>query len=120
MELIEEAFFGSVKCMFYKGIDLEYLSKYPSDGSSGMIFCFVDNYLSEVKAYERNSKIKNILHNKEIIDSTSIEKIIRLNNCIAIYQTDGETLTVYNSVRKKLNIEQPWIPVSGILGGFVK
>jgi hypothetical protein len=116
MTLIEEIFIDDMSVKFYEGIDFDIVMKHPKDGGSGFIFCFIDNWVSEVKKWERNSKIDSVVSDKyfEKFQSQNIE-----NNYVAIYQLDGVEIDVLFKVIKDKVInknfpEHPWIPISGI------
>ena len=91
MILIEEISIDNMLVRFYDGIDFDIVMNHPKDGKSGFIFCFIENWVSEVKKWERNSKIDSVMGNKyfEKFQSESIE-----NNYVAIYQLDGVEIDV--------------------------
>ena len=68
MILISEEKIDDINVKYYDGIDLKMAQEHPKDGSGGFIFYFVENWVSEVKKYDRGSKIDNILSDKEVID----------------------------------------------------
>jgi hypothetical protein len=108
VNLINRENINDIWYAFYDGIDFDFIKKHPSDGSDGFIFCFVDNYASSIKSYNRNSVIDNIINDSEIKDSEIN------NNYISIYQTNGETEMIYNSIRKNLEIREHWVSIAGI------
>lgn len=104
MNLISKEIINGTVVEFYSGIDFEMAKNHPSDGSKGMIFFFIDDYISEVKSHNRQSKIDSVLNNtnhKEISLSENIN-----NSYIFIYQTSGNTNPIYNTIRNKL-IDNP-------------
>lgn len=122
MILIEEVFIDGVKIRFFNGIDFNEIMKHPKDGSGGFIFSFIDNWVSEVKKWERESKINSLIENIyfDKFKSQDIE-----NNYVAIYQLDGiEYEVLYKIIREKVinkNFpEHPWIPISGVDKGAWK
>ena len=113
MNLIEEITVDDKKVKFYEGIDFDIVMKHPKDGSSGFIFCFIENWVTEVKKWERNSKIKSVIddHIFEKFKSKNIE-----NNYVAIYQLEGVGFeSLFKVIREKVinkNFpEHPWIPL---------
>jgi len=108
MILISEDILDGVNVKYYDGIDLKLAQNHPKDGSNGFIFCFVDNWVNEVKKYNRESKIDNILSDEEVIDFD----MDNLNNSyICIYQTDGNLEQVYNAIKGNIHkkIGKPWL-----------
>jgi hypothetical protein len=100
MTLIEKIVSNDVDFNFYNGIDFNQLMNHPKDGSKGFIFCFIDNWVKEVKSWERNSKIDSVLKN-ELIKKFNIDQIE--NNYIAIYQLEGTKPGVlFNIIRDKI------------------
>ena len=122
MILIETIEVDENKISFYNGIDFEILRNHPKDGSKGFIFCFVENFITEVQSHKRQNKIDSVL-----TDNISIEfntKDIE-NNFIAIYQLQGTEPGVLfevikNKVINKNFPEHPWIPISGLNKGAWK
>jgi hypothetical protein len=119
MTLIEEISIDDIKIQFYDGIDFNIVINHPKDGSNGFIFCFIDNWITEVKKWERESKINSIISNDKFqkFKSESIE-----NTWLSIYQTDGtDKMSLYKVIKEKVlnkNFpEHPWIPISGINKG---
>ena len=122
MILIEKIFVDGQSVSFFNGIDFDILNNHPKDGSKGFIFCFIDNWVKEVKRWERNSTINSILDGKKIpkFNSENLE-----NNYVAIYQLDGTEPGVLFEVIKEKVInrnfpEHSWIPISGIDKGAWK
>jgi hypothetical protein len=101
---------------FYNGIDFDEIKKHPEDGSRGMLICYIENWVDEVKSYNRTNKIKSILGDDEYNDLDWSNEIN--NNHVSIYQTDGIGLEELHKVIKgkilKLQIpNQPWISIPG-------
>lgn len=122
MILIEKIQVYETDISFYNGIDIDKLTSHPKDGSSGFIFCFIDNWIKEVKKWERESKIDAVLVGKKYrkFRSKNIE-----NNYVAIYQLEGtEPEKLFEIIKDKVlnkNFpEQLWIPISGIDKGAWK
>lgn len=122
MILIDSMGYEDNEIRFYKGIDFDELINHPKDGSNGFIFCFIENWVKEVKSYNRQLKLESLIEN---IKFTEFEWDKLENNYISIYQTQGVGIdVVYKTVRKKLEINQfpdnPWLPISGISNGAWK
>lgn len=122
MILIETILVDNIKASFYDGIDFDIIINHPKDGSNGFIFCFIDNWVKEVKSWERNSKINSVLTN-EIVKKFNNQDIE--NNYIAIYQLDGTEPGVLFQIIKEKFInksfpEHPYISISGIDKGAWK
>ena len=66
MILISKDILEGVEVKYYDGIDFNKLFKHPKDGSEGFIFCFVNNWVNEVKKFDRESKIDNLVDNKPL------------------------------------------------------
>jgi hypothetical protein len=120
MTLIEEVYKENTKIQFYEGIDFNVIMNHSKDGSDGFIYCFIDNWVEEVKKWERDSKINSIIYNQKIEEFQS-ENIN--NNWICIYQTQGtDTITLYKVIKDKVvnknfTDHQPWVPISGFNKG---
>ena len=119
MTLIEKLYLDGVCFNFYNGIDFDVIMNHSKDGLDGFIFCFVDNFVKEVKKWERESKIDSLLTEKisQKFDSQDID-----NNYIAIYQLEGtEPGTLFEVIKEKVlnkNFpEHPWIPIDGLNKG---
>jgi hypothetical protein len=122
MILIEEMFIDNIKVQFFNGIDFNIIMKHSKNGSDGFIFCFSDIWISEVKKWERESKIDSVIEN---IDFEKFKSQDIENNYVAIYQLDGiECDVLYKVIREKVinkNFpEHPWIPISGVDKGAWK
>ncbi len=119
MNLIEEIHIDGVKFKFFDGIEFNIISNHCLNGSDGFIFCFIDNWESEVKKWERDSKINSVIKNDEFtkFESSQIE-----NDYVAIYQLNGVSVDVLFKVIKDKVLnknfpEHPWIPISGVEKG---
>jgi hypothetical protein len=108
MILISEDTLEGVNIKYYNGIDLKIALEHPKDGSGGFIFCFVDKWVSEVRKYNRESKIDDVLGDGEFKEFDSDELN---NNYICIYQTDGNLEPVYNAIKGNIHkkIGKPWL-----------
>ena len=119
MNLIESIIVDGSVFSFYNGIDFDIVMNHPDDGSNGFIFCFIENWVDEVKIWERQSKLDSVLNNK-LIEEFNSKKIE--NNYLAIYQLQGTEPGVLfeiikEKVIKKNFTEHPWIPISGMEKG---
>jgi hypothetical protein len=110
------------KVKFYNGVDFDKLIKHPKDGSDGFIFCFIENWVKEVRSYNRELKLESLVENVEFNEFKwdTLE-----NNYISIYQTEGVGIdVVYETIRSKLEKsqfpDQPWTPIAGISRGAWK
>ena len=56
MILIDEIGVNNSSFKFYNGVDFDILIKHSKDGSDGFIFCFIDNWIKELKSYNRQRK----------------------------------------------------------------
>lgn len=122
MILIDSMDYENTKVNFYNGVDFNELINHPKDGSNGFIFCFIDNWVKEVKGYNRNLKIESIVNNSEFIE---FKWDLLENNYISIYQTEGVGIdVVYETIRSKLEKSQfpdkPWVPIAGVSRGAWK
>jgi hypothetical protein len=107
---------------FYNGVDFDKLIKHPKDGKEGFIFCFIENWVKEVKSYNRELKLESIVNNSEF---NEFKWDLLENNYISVYQTSGIGIdVVYETIRCKLEKsqfpDQPWVPISGISNGAWK
>lgn len=119
MNLIESIIVDGREFSFYNGIDFDIVMNHPNDGSNGFIFCFIENWIDEVKIWERESKLDSVLNNK-LIEEFNSKKIE--NNYLAIYQLQGtEPGVLFEIIKEKVikkNFpEHPWIPISGMEKG---
>ena len=122
MTLIEEIWLDTIKVRFFDGIDFNTIMNHPKDGSDGFIFCFIDNWVSSVKKWERESKINSVINNDKF-EEFKTEDLD--NNYISIYQLEGtETGVLFEVIKEKVlnkNFnEPPWIPISGLNKGAWK
>jgi hypothetical protein len=122
MILIDKIIIDNIKVEFYEGMDVDKLLNHPKDGSNGFIYCFIDNWVSEIKRYNRQRKISSVIDGV-LYEEFEWDNIN--NNYICIYQTEGMLIKdVYETIRKKVEVNQfpnqPWI-TKGILGkGAIK
>ncbi len=122
MNLIESIIVDDRNFSFYNGIDFDIVMNHPNDGSNGFIFCFIENWIDEVKIWERQSKLDSVLNDK-LIEEFNSKKIE--NNYLAIYQLQGtEPGVLFEIIKEKVinkNFpEHPWIPISGLEKGAWK
>jgi hypothetical protein len=111
MILIDEITVDNVNVKFYEGMDFDLLLNHAKDGSNGFIFCFIKNWLTEVKSYNRQRKLSSVVDD---IDYEEFEWGKIDNNFISVYQTEGMGIhDVYQTIRKKVERKQfdsrPWI-----------
>jgi hypothetical protein len=111
MILIDEIIVDNMNIKFYEGMDFDLLLNHAKDGSNGFIFCFINNWVTEVKSYNRQRKLSSVVDNIKY-EEFEWEKID--NNFISIYQTEGMGISeVYQTIRKKVERKQfdskPWI-----------
>jgi hypothetical protein len=97
LTLIENIEINGTNIFFYDGIDFDMIERHTEE--DGFLIFFVDSYVNSIKAWERQSRLDSILEGKEIEDFDS-EKY--QNNHIAIYQTSGNLIPVYETIKKKL------------------
>jgi len=122
MILIDEIIVDNVEVRFYEGMDVDKLLNHPKDGSNGFIYCFIENWVNEIKTYNRQRKISSVIDD---IKYKEFEWDNINNTYICIYQTEGMLIKdVYETIRKKVEVNQfpnqPWITM-GILGkGAIK
>lgn len=122
MTLIEEILLDQTKVKFFNGIDFNVIMKHSKDGSDGFIFCFIENWVTEVKKWERESKINSVINNEQFEKFKSEELD---NGYIAIYQMEGTEPGILFEVIKEKVInknfpEHPWISISGLNKGAWK
>ena len=86
MILIDKIVIDNVIFNFYEGIDFELLINHTNDGSDGFIFCFIDNWITEIKSYNRQKKLSSLIDDL-YYEEFDWEKIN--NNFISVYQTEG-------------------------------
>lgn len=119
MILIDEIIVENVNIKFYDGIDFDLLLNHSKDGSDGFIFCFINNWVTEVKSYNRQRKLTSVVDDISY-EEFDWEKID--NNYISVYQTEGVGVSsVYQVIRSKVERNQfehkQWVPVDSILTG---
>jgi len=97
LTLIENIEINGTNVFFYDGIDFDMIRDHKEE--NGFLIFFVDSYIGSVKSWERQSRLNSILENKEMehFDSEKYQ-----NNNIAIYQTSGNLMQVYETIKKKL------------------
>lgn len=122
MILIEEIIVDNSIIKFYNGIDFDVLIKHNKKGSDGFIYCFIDNWVSEVKSYNRQLKLESIISN---VKFSKFEWNKINNNYISVYQTDGVGIeSLYKSIRERVinlrSVNNSWLPISGIDKGAWK
>ena len=101
MILIDEIGVNNSSFKFYDGVDFDILIKHSKDGSDGFIFCFIDNWIKEVKSYNRQRKLNSIVDNIKYIN---FEWEMIDNNYISIYQVEGTGIEpVLEAVKNKVS-----------------
>jgi hypothetical protein len=119
MILIDEIIVDNVNIKFYEGMDFDLLLNHAKDGSNGFIFCFINNWVTEVKSYNRQRKLSSVVDDLEY-EEFEWEQID--NNYISVYQTEGMGIdSVYEAIRAKVERKQfehkPCVPIGGMLTG---
>lgn len=122
MNLISESKIDGLKISYYKGIDFNKVQNHPKDGSRGIMIIFIDNWVDEVNIWNRESKLKSILGEKEVTDFKLGEMD---NNFISIYQCENIGIELlYDTIKSKMErgelLNKPWIQISGIHRGAWK
>ena len=97
LTLIENIEINGTNVFFYDGIDFDMIRDHKEEDV--FLIFFVDSYINSVKAWERQSRLDSVLEDKDLEDFDS-EKY--QNNHIAIYQTSGSLIPVYETIKKKL------------------
>ena len=97
LTLIENIEINGTNIFFYDGIDFDMIRDHKEE--DGFLIFFVDSYINSVKAWERQSRLDSVLEGKDPEDFDS-EKY--KNNYIAIYQTSGNLMPIYEIIKKKL------------------
>jgi hypothetical protein len=97
LTLIENIEINGTNVFFYDGIDFDMIERHTEE--DGFLIFFVDSYINSIKAWERQRRLDSILEGKEIenFDSEKYQ-----NNHIAIYQTSGNLIPIYETIKKKL------------------
>jgi hypothetical protein len=116
MNLIESIKINNENYRFYDGVDIDIIMKHPKDGSQGHIYCFFESFITEVKNWERASKINCVLLN-EIPKKFNFDEIE--NDYVSLYQNCGvSTYELFKIVKNKIVkgqiINKDWIPISGL------
>lgn len=122
MILIDSMEYVGTKVKFYNGIDFDKLINHPKDGTEGFIFCFIENWVKELKSYNRELKLESLVEN---IEFNEFKWDTLENDYISIYQTEGVGIdVVYKTIRNKLEKsqfpDQPWTPIAGVSRGAWK
>lgn len=97
LTLIENIEINGINVFFYDGIDFDMVLSHKEE--NGYLIFFVDSYVNSVKAWERQIRLDSILEGKEAEEFDS-EKYY--NSSVAIYQTSGCLMPVYETIKKKL------------------
>ena len=97
LTLIENIDINGTNVFFYDGIDFDMIRDHKEEDV--FLIFFVDSYINSVKGWERQSRLDSVLEDKDLEDFDS-EKY--QNNHIAIYQTSGNLIPVYETIKKKL------------------
>ena len=106
LTLIENIEINGTNIFFYDGIDFDMIRDHKEEDS--FLIFFVDSYVSAVKGWKRQSILDSILEDKDLEDFES-EKY--QNNSVAIYQTSGNLMPVYETIKKKLmDPQRGWNP----------
>ena len=97
LTLIEKVEIDGTDVFFYDGIDFDMIRDHK--GEDGFLIFFVDSYVNSVKTWKRQIQLDSILEDKEVEEFDS-EKYY--NSSVAIYQTSGNLMPVYEAIKKKL------------------
>lgn len=122
MNLIYKNIVNNLEIKYYEGIDFDIVKEHPKDGSNGMLIFFINNWVSEVNKWKRNSLINEVLDEKKS-DNWDLYNID--NNFISIYQSEGIPINVlFEIIKGKIErghfINQPWTTISSIDKGAWK
>lgn len=121
VNLISKQNINQINISYYEGIDFNLINKHPKDGSNGMVIFFIDNWQKEVKKWQRENIINEVIDDKIVnIDINNID-----NNYVAIYQSENIGIELlYETIKSKIERgnfpNQPWIPIHGIERGAWK
>jgi hypothetical protein len=115
VNLISKQTINQIEISYYEGIDFNLINNHPKDGSKGMIIFFIHNWYKELKKWQRENKINQIINDE--INNIDIDDIN--NNYIAIYQAENIGIEIlYETIKSKIEKgnfpNQPWIPIGGI------
>ena len=106
LTLIENIEINGTNVFFYDGIDFDMILNHKEE--DGYLVFFVDSYIKAVKGWKRESRLDSILEDKKIED---FDYKKYQNNSVAVYQTSGNLMPVYETIRKKLmEPERHWNP----------
>ena len=104
MILIDSMEYENTIVKFYNGVDFDKLIKHPKDGKEGFIFCFIENWVKEVKSYNRELKLESIVNNSEF---NEFKWDLLENNYISVYQTSGIGIdVVYETIRPERGADE--------------
>jgi hypothetical protein len=128
MNLIYKNIVNNLEIKYYEGIDFDIVKEHPKDGSNGMLIFFINNWVSEVNKWKRNSLINELLDEKKS-DNWDLSNID--NNFISIYQSEGIPIDVlFETIKGKIERDQfinqtwtpmsPWTPITSIDKGAWK
>lgn len=122
MNLIYKNIVNNLEIKYYEGIDFDIVKEHPKDGSNGMLIFFINNWVSEVNKWKRNSLINELLDEKKS-DNWDLYNID--NNFLSIYQSEGIPIDVlFETIKGKIEkghfMNQPWTPISSIDKGAWK
>ena len=123
MILIDEIVNNDINYRFYNGMDFDILIDHSKNGSDGFIICFIENWVSEMKAYNRNKKIFSIL---DSIELKKFEWNEINNNYVIIYQIDCDIdinifyKIIKDKVLRNQPMDLPYLSIDGIDKGVWK
>jgi len=107
LTLIEKIEIDGTEVYFYDGIDFDLIRRHKKE--DGFLIFFVDRYIDAIKAWERQNRIDCVLEGKDPEEFSSDEF---QNDSIAIYQTSGCLMQVYEAIKGKLiGPSKPWNPL---------
>lgn len=95
LTLIEKIEINGINVYFYDGIDFDMIKDHNIENE--FLIFFVENYVSEITKWERHRKLNSVLN------GDSFEKFDNESHRnIAIYQTSGDLIPIYKSIKEKI------------------
>ena len=113
MILIDKVEYNNFNIFFYDGIDFDMIRDHNDSDGKFLIF-FIYSWVDEVKKWNRDNKINNILEDmNNDFDPDLINK-----NTISIYLTNGYVMETYKVIKDKI-FKSNYEPLSYNLKGLV-
>lgn len=97
MILIDKVEYNNFNIFFYDGIDFDMIRDH-NDYSGDFLIFFIYSWVDEVKKWNRDNKINNIL---EDMDNDFDPDLIN-KNTISIYLTNGYVMETYKVIKDKV------------------